>query len=60
MANHFSIPAWEISWTEEHGMLQFMMFQGNEHDWVTKQQYNIHITLNYIQCFVITYKRKVS
>ena len=27
MATHFSIPAWEIPWTEEHGGLQSMGLQ---------------------------------
>ena len=27
MANHFSIPAWEIPWTEESGGLQSMDLQ---------------------------------
>ena len=27
MATHFSIPAWEIPWTEEPGRLQFMVSQ---------------------------------
>ena len=33
MATHFSIPAWEIPWTEEPGRLQSMRLQRVEHDW---------------------------
>ena len=32
MATHFSILAWEISWTEETGGLQSMRLQRVEHD----------------------------
>ena len=37
MANHFSIQAWEIPWTEEPGGLQAMGSQGGGRDLVTKQ-----------------------
>ena len=29
MATHSSIPAWEIPWTEEPGVLQSMVLQAN-------------------------------
>ena len=32
MATHFSILAWKISWTEEHGGLQTMGLQRVGHD----------------------------
>ena len=35
MANHFSILAWEIPWTEEPGRLQSMGSQRLGHDWAT-------------------------
>ena len=35
MANHSSILAWRISWTEEPGRLQFIESQRVGHDWVT-------------------------
>ena len=35
MATHFSILAWNISWTEEPGGLQFMGSQRAGHNWVT-------------------------
>ena len=34
MATHSSTLAWRISWTEEHGGLQFMGSQRVWHDWV--------------------------
>ena len=33
MAIHSGIPAWRISWTEEHGRLQSMGSQRFGHDW---------------------------
>ena len=36
-ATHYSIPAWEIPWTEEPGGLQSMVLQ-KDSDLVTKQQ----------------------
>ena len=36
MATHSSIPAWEIAWTEEPGILQSMRSQRVEHSWITK------------------------
>ena len=38
MANHSSILAWEIPWTEELGGLQSMGLERVGHDIVTKQQ----------------------
>ena len=38
MAIHSSILAWEISWTEEPGGLQFMGSQRIRHDLETEQQ----------------------
>ena len=35
MANHSSILAWRIPWTEEPGWLQFMALLRVRHDWVT-------------------------
>ena len=46
MATHFSILAWEISWTEEPGGVQFMGLQKSQtqpSDRVTKQE-NISLT----------------
>ena len=39
MANHSSIPAWEIPWTEELGGLQSMGLQRVENDLVTKHHH---------------------
>ena len=36
MATHFSILAWKISRTEEHGGLQSMVSQRVGHDWATE------------------------
>ena len=33
--DHSSIPAWEITWTEEPGRLQFMGLQRVRHDFAT-------------------------
>ena len=38
MATHSSILAWEIPWTEEPGVLQFMGSQRTGHDLPTEQQ----------------------
>ena len=38
MANHFSILAWEIPWTEEPGGLQFMESQQVTHDLMSEQE----------------------
>ena len=38
MATHSSIPAWEISWTEEPGGLQSVKSQRVGHDLAAKQQ----------------------
>ena len=38
MVTHFSIPAWEISWTEEPGGLQSVKSQRVGHDLAAKQQ----------------------
>ena len=35
MATHSNIPAWEIPWTEEPGVPQFMGSKGVGHSWVT-------------------------
>ena len=35
MATHSTIPAWRISWTEEPGRLQSMVWQRVGHDWAT-------------------------
>ena len=35
MSTHSSILAWEISWTEEPGLLQFMVSQRVGNDWAT-------------------------
>ena len=40
MATHSSILAWEIPWTEEPGVLQFMGSQRIGHDLATEQQWN--------------------
>ena len=37
MATHSSILAWEITWTEEPGGLQFLGYQRVRHDLTTKQ-----------------------
>ena len=36
-ATHSSTLAWEITWTEELGGLQFLGLQRDGHDWVTEQ-----------------------
>ena len=41
MATHFSILAWEISWTKEPGRLQSMASQRVRHDWATQQQWEL-------------------
>jgi len=38
MANHSSILAWRIPWTEEPGRLQSVRSQRIRHDWVTHNQ----------------------
>ena len=38
MATHSSILAWEITWTEETGRLQSMVFRRVGHDLETQQQ----------------------
>ena len=38
MATHFSILAWEIAWTEEPGVVQFMGSQRVKQYLVTEQQ----------------------
>ena len=43
MATHSSILAWEISWTEEPGGLQFMGLQSIRHNWASNT-----VTINYI------------
>ena len=35
MANHSSIPAWKVPWTEKPGRLQSMGLQRVEHKWAT-------------------------
>ena len=44
MADHSSILAWKISWTEEPGGLQSIGSQRVEHDWVTNTYLHDHIT----------------
>ena len=46
MATHSSTLAWEISWTEEPGALQFMGLQRIRHDLATKQQEHLNIILS--------------
>ena len=43
IANHSSILAWKIPWTEERGMLQPMGSQRLGHDFVTKQLHDVLI-----------------
>ena len=38
MAAHSSVLAWEISWTEEPGVMQFVGLQRVGHNSATKQQ----------------------
>ena len=40
MANHSSIPPWEIPWAEKPGKLQSMKLPRVGHNLVTKQQQN--------------------
>ena len=40
MATHSSILAWEISWTEEPGVLQSMGSHGVRHDWATNSHFH--------------------
>ena len=49
MANHFSILAWEIPWTEEPGGLQAMGSQRAGLDLVTKQQQHAKRKTNLFQ-----------
>ena len=50
MANHSSILAWEISWTEELGGLQSMGSQKVRHNSATEQQqHKIHVVMHFIQ-----------
>ena len=46
MANHSSMLAWEIPWTEHPGGLQSMGLQRVGHNSVTKQQQNIPLYLD--------------
>ena len=48
MANHSSILAWEIPWTEEPGRLQSMGLQRAGHDLVTDPQEKLHIKVMFI------------
>ena len=48
MAAHSSIPAWEISWTEEPRGLQSMRWQRARHNLVTKQQQAFTIARQYL------------
>ena len=43
MANHSSILAWEIPWTEEPGGLQSIVLQRVRHNFVIKQQQHAYI-----------------
>ena len=45
IATHSSILAWEIPWTEKPGGLESMESQRVGHDWVTKQQQDVILTL---------------
>ena len=47
MANHFSIPALRIPWTEEPGRLQSMGLQRIGHDWATKHNSTEIKTFNF-------------
>ena len=50
MANHSSILAWEISWTEELGGLQSMGSQKVRHNLATEQQqHKVHVVMHFIQ-----------
>ena len=48
MANHSSILAWKISWTEEPGGLQSMGSQRVGHNWATNTNTNTNIYF----CFI--------
>ena len=42
MANHSTILAWEIAWTEEPSRLQFMGLQRIGHDWTTNTHMHLY------------------
>ena len=46
MATHSSILAWELSWTEEPGRLQYMGLQRVRQDWVSKHIHPQPLNLN--------------
>ena len=48
MATHFSMPAWEIPWTEEPGKLQSMESQRVGHKLETKQERILNSMLVYM------------
>ena len=69
MATHSNVLAWEIPWIDEPGGLQSMESQKSWiwlSDLTVKQIYKIvskdllKSTKNYTQCFVMTYKAKIS
>ena len=43
MATHFSIPAWEILWTEEPGGLQSMWLHKSQTQLAAKQQQHLFL-----------------
>ena len=47
MATHSSILAWEITWTEEPGMLQSMGWQRVGYNLMTKQQQQQFLALGW-------------
>ena len=47
MANHSSIFAWEVSWTEKPGGLQSMGLQRVGHDWAPEMHWKLFTSGNH-------------
>ena len=58
MANHSSILAWKIPWTEELGGLQFTGSERVGHNLATKEQQSIPLLIMYIIKRVLTQKKQ--
>ena len=56
MANHSSIPSWEIPWTEEPGGLQFMGLEESD----TTERLHFHFSLSAIRVVSSAYLRLLT
>ena len=60
MANHYSILAWRITWTEEPGGLPSMESQRVGHDWATNTHTHTHTHTQYLSHRVAVKSKWVS